>query len=211
MSYTKHVSDYYRNVTTAARNSIMALPEDQLSDKGQVVKKLVAEYALEPIIILNKDEKPEVVQTTDIRIIPAHEREEGHQSEGDLNYEFTKVIGTFRLASNNYSVELSQMAPVTRSMSWTVDECIWSEDSIKFIFDIKGYGFDSSDPDKVLKSVRWQADRITEHIAWLNIDIEAGNNQLELEIGKMVDQRLAQIAENKKRSSEIEEALKTGL
>lgn len=82
--------------------------------------------------------------------MPADQREEFYQSEGDTEFQFESIELTVPLIHNDEAPHFAQLSTSTRSLSWSMDDYLVTPDAVTTEFDVRGYGFDhKQQPSKV--------------------------------------------------------------
>jgi len=192
------ISDYYRAIDKQIEEQILRENDDIII--GTATNELV-EYYLQDLpqpIEIDTERDENMDFRKDIRRIPAHQRERGYESEGDLVFEYESIIITIPIIQNSHISKLKELGTSTMSMSWSPDTLRWSSDSVSFVLDIKGYGF-KHDDNQVQNNVKFQKDRVYEWIGWIRNDVEKENTQIRNRITSFIEVRKQKISEDKER------------
>src|SRR5215831_12897145 len=109
----------------------MSAPDRTIAetDTEDLVEHYYSKYKLTPIA-LDEARQPEAVYKKRIQVVPAHEREEFYQSEGDTKWEFESIELTVPLIHNDEVPDLAKLSTNTRSLSWSMDEYAVSADTV---------------------------------------------------------------------------------
>lgn len=190
------IADLYRTNLQRAKTEIMSAPDRQIAetDTEDLVEYYYGKFKLTPIAI-DEARQSEAVYKKQIRVVPAHQREEFYQSEGDTECEFESIELTVPLIHNDEAPGLAQLSTNTRSLSWTMDQYTVTADAVTTEFDIKGYGFDRR--GQANQTLGEHKDRIGQWITWVNADIARENPAFKAQLTTFVNERKMKLEKDK--------------
>jgi hypothetical protein len=190
------IADLYRANLEAAKKDIMSAPDRRIveTDSEDLVEYYYSKYKLTPIAI-DEARQPQAIYKKRIQVVPAHQREEFYQSEGDTEFEFESIELTVPLIHNNEAPEMARLSTNTRSLSWSMDDYAVAADTVSVHFDIKGYGFDRR--AQASQMLEEHKGRIAQWITWVNADIARENPTFKAQLTGFVNERKAKLEKDK--------------
>lgn len=192
------ISDYYRAITKKVEEQILQEKDDFII--GTPTTELV-EYYLQDLpspIEIDSDRDESMEFKKNLRTVPAHQRERGYGSEGDLTFEYESIEISIPIVPNVYIHRLRDLETNTMSMSWSPDRLHWGTDSVGFSIDVKGYGF-KLDDQAVENAVKFEKDRVYEWLGWIKRDVDKENAQIKGAIPTYIEARKQKISADKER------------
>lgn len=190
------IADLYRANLERAKKEIMSAPDRQIAetDTEDLAEYYYSKYKLTPIAI-DDAHQSEAVYKKEIRVVPAHQREDFYQSEGDTEFEFESIELTVPLIHNDEAPDLAGLSTNTRSLSWTMDQYTVTADAVTIEFDIKGYGFDHR--GQANRTIEEHKNRIGQWITWVNADIARENPAFKTQLTTFVEERKAKLEKDR--------------
>lgn len=191
------ISDYYRDVLEKARSAILRESEEQMigSNTQELAEYYSQQYALSTIELDDASETNWEHQSY-VKTIPAHQREQFYNSQGDLDFPCERVRVEIPIKPNKDIQTISQLQSSTLSYSFSGDEFEWNQSTVTFLIETKGYGF-SYDEDKIASEVNSGIGRVSQLIQWKNNDIQKENESLLNGIKVVIENRKQEIQKNK--------------
>lgn len=203
------IGDYYRHVGKELEGLILREDNEKiLATPADVLAQEYADMHGLPQIELEID-KQRISPEKYIKRIAAHQRESFHRNDGDMDFECERVIAVFPIKENQKIDYISKLNTSRINLSWSPsDDLEFSPSHIKFIVEIKGYGFNhSEDENKVMNMVKQQKDRMLEWVKNVNDDIEQGNKSLIAQLASSIANRKQKIAKDDGRLTSLGDKL----
>jgi len=205
------IQDYYRRLWDKIRAEILAEPDSVILGTGvdELAEYYYSKNVLQPLEVdvnreIHWDHQKEV------RTVPAYQREEPYQGEGDLQYEFERVTVIVPIVPNEHVSTFQKLLTSTFTISWSPIEFSCQPDAIVRTFDIKGYGVNLDD-DQVEREIKGARDRILQWIGLVKNDVEQGNASLRQQIVGFIQERRRKIENDKARLAGLIERVKIPL
>jgi hypothetical protein len=196
------VFDYYRELQKHVLDQILRESDETIlhSNTDELVEYYFSHNSLMPIEFDPK-QQPSFEHKKEVRIVPAHRREEFYRNEGDLNFEFESIVVTIPILPNDNVREILNLQSSTYSLSGDPKATI-GRDALYFSIDIKGYGF-AYDNDKVAAEISRGIEEVKTWIQRKNNDINVQNAQLKKNIRDFIEQRKVKLNEDAQRISAL--------
>lgn len=191
------ISDYYRKALEDVRGKVLRESESQIvgTDSLELAQFYLQDVSLAPIEF--DDEKgPSWEHQSYVKTIPAHQRESFYQSEGDFDFACERVRVEMPIKYNKDIRTLASLTSSTFSISYSDRDLQWSEQSISFTVETKGYGF-SMDENQIANKVNEGIRRVQEAIGWKNGDITKENAYLLSQTRLLIDGRKNELEQSK--------------
>lgn len=191
------ISDYYRKALEDVRGKVLRESESQIvgTDSLELAQFYLQDVSLAPIEF--DDEKgPSWEHQSYVKTIPAHQRESFYQSEGDLDFACERVRVEMPIKSNKDIRTLASLTSSTFSISYSDRDLQWSEQSISFIVETKGYRL-SMDENQIVNMVNEGMRRVQETVGWKNADINKENASLLSQTKLLIDGRKKELEQSK--------------
>ncbi|MBP9709646.1 hypothetical protein KBD61_01305 [Patescibacteria group bacterium] len=191
------ISDYYRKVLEDVRGKVLRESESQIigTDSLELAQFYLQDVSLTPIEFDDERESSWDHQTY-VKTIPAHERESFYQSEGDFDFACERVRVEMPIKYNKDIRTLASLTSSTFSMSYSDKDLQWSEQSISFIVETKGYGF-SMDENQIASKVNEGIGKVQQAVGWKNGDITKENASLLTQTRLLIDGRKKELEQSK--------------
>jgi len=174
----------------------MSAPDRTIAetDTEDLVEHYYSKYKLTPVVI-DEAHQQEAVYKKRIQVVPAHQREEFYQSEGDTKFEFESIKLTVPLIHSDEAPQYARLATSTRSLSWSMDQYTVTADAVTIEFDLKGYGFDHK--QQANQTLDEHKNRIGQWITWVNADIAKENPAFKAQLTAYVNERKVKLEKDK--------------
>lgn len=186
------LDDYYREILEKVKLEILQESDSQIigSKVDELAEFILQKHALSPIIYDPSDISFE--HKKEIRRVPAHQRDYGYQSEGDLNFEFEMGIIALPIQSSSNLQKIMKLGGSTRYLDGFDERLAYNNGEISYSFDTKWYG-GGMDEDAIANEVNSKSDRLLGTIYGKNQNINRENETLLRNIKSLLDQRKAKI------------------
>ncbi len=194
------ISDYYRQLEQEVRSDVMRETEEQIlgTDPEELAQYIFEKYALSPIE-LDADREPSWDPQNYLKTISAQQRGNFYGSSGDLrDFPCQKVAVEVPILPNPKLHLISQMHGASYSLSYSLSDFHWGQDSVSMSFPTKDYQYQMDDA-AIAHTVENQLRTIHETISSRNQAIEQGNKQLLTQTKFYVQQRRGEIEQNKQK------------
>lgn len=200
------VSDYYKRTFENIKKDILTQEDNYLVENNldELVEFYFSKYCLPPIEF-DKSQEESFQHKKELRVIPAHKREEIYQNMGDIEFEFETITVNMPIIPNeNLPTILNLQSSIFSISDPPKVEC--SDDVISFSLDIKGYGFEIDD-NKIDFYISKQRDDIAEWIRRKNNDIETENKILKSRIKSFVEARKKKLDKDNERMKNLMQSM----
>ena len=203
------IADYYRHISKDIEGLILRESNEKISATSAdiLAQEYVNIYSL-PSIELEQD-KQRISPEKYVKRISAHERESFHRNDGDMDFECERVVAVFPIKTNEKMEYISKLTTSQFSLSWSPEHDLeFSPNHIKFVVEIKGYGFNhSEDENKVMNMVKQQKDRMLGWVKNVNDDIEQNNKSLVAQLVTSIENRKQKITKDDGRLTSLGDKL----
>lgn len=197
------ISNYYRTSLEKIRSEITR--ENDATIIGTSINKLseyyFQKYALPPILF-DETQESSWEHEKYTKTIRAHEREEFHQSEGDLDFECEKVRVEIPILLNDNVKTITDLRSSTYSVSYSENDFFFLHDKIGFSLETKGYGF-SYDENKIAQNIKSKIGEIKQLVSRKNSDIEGENAKLKQDITRIISERTQKLKQDEEKISSL--------
>jgi hypothetical protein len=207
LSRRPSISDAYRGVAEKVKNDILSQPDSfiQNSSTDDLVEYFFSNDHLQPIEV-DTSREASFEHKKELRVVPAHQREDIYRSLGDTQFEYESVVVTIPLVHNPDVGQIIQLSPSTHSLSWSVNGANWQEDHLSFSLDIKGYGF-KLDDQQIKSKLQFERGRVHEWIGWAGTDIRRENETLRNFIRQTIEERRRKIKNDESRIASLSQLI----
>lgn len=196
------IDAYYRALQKQVEDQILREKDETIlhSEIDELAEYYFSHNSFSPIEF-DPERERSFEHKKDVRTVPAHQRERGYGSEGDLNFEYESISITLPILPNENIREIFELRASTYSLSGEPQISI-DHDTLYFSIDIKGYGF-KYDDNKVAAEVNREVSSVEQWITWKNNDIVKENAQLRGYIKNFITQRKAKLGEDGQRIASL--------
>lgn len=196
------IDAYYRSLQKQVEDKILREGDETIlhSDTDELVEYYFSHNSFSPIEFDTERERS-FEHRKDVRTVPAHQRDRGYGSEGDLNFEYESILVTLPIIPNENTQDILGLRSSTHSLSGEPEVRI-GHGAISFSIDIKGYGF-KYDDDKVAAEVTREVSSVEQFLTWKNNDINKENATLKDHIKNFITQRKAKLGEDGQRIASL--------
>lgn len=203
------ISDYYRNFLRSLEETVMKSSDDYIlnNETSHIVSELITKSGSSLLPIeFDSARKETMRQQKEMRIVPAHMRDEFYRDEGDTQCEFETIFVTVPIIPNPTINTIKGLETSTSSMSWTSDDFSWGNDVVTLSVDVKGYGF-KYEEEQIINEVNNLRKRLNEWVGWVNSDIQKGVVLIEKDLSPFIDNRKKKLEEDGDRLSSLAEKM----
>lgn len=196
------IDAYYRVLQKQVEDQILREKDETIlhSEIDELAEYYFSHNSFSPIEF-DPERERSFEHKKDVRTVPAHQRERGYGSEGDLNFEYESISIILPILPNENIREIFELRASTYSLSGEPQISI-GHDTLHFSIDIKGYGF-KYDDNKVAAEVNREVSSVEQWITWKNNDIVKENAQLRVYIKNFITQRKAKLGEDGQRIASL--------
>jgi hypothetical protein len=189
------IDDAYRTFLKNVQNSILSERDEMVlhSDTEDLAEYYFSHNSFSPVEF-DPDRGPTFEHKKEMRVVPAHQRDEPYRGEGDLRFEYESIVITLPLIPNDNLRDILSRTSSTFSLSGDPRVGI-EDDALVFGFDMKGYGLKLDDNQVAAETNRVVSD-VKQWIGWKNDHINRANPQLKENIRAFIEQRKAKLNED---------------
>ncbi len=207
----KTFDQYYSDLLSELQLKIISEEDNYIiSQQTEDLVKFYLNSCLNPIEFdSSKEETVEVKKY--IKTIPAHEREWGYRSEGDLKQECEKVVLKTPILYNRDAEKIINLRANTFIVSGSSNrEFKLNQYDITFELETKGYGFIMTNEDISTRVSNFQTE-IKNYIARKKAEILAENSKIELNLTRFINERKEKLDSDRTRINELVKLIKIPL
>lgn len=196
------IDAYYRALQKQVEDQILRERDETIlhSDTDELVEYYFSHNSFSPIEFDSERERS-FEHRKDVRTVPAHQRDRGYGSDGDLNFEYESISVTLPIIPNEHIQDILGLRSSTHSLSGEPEFKI-GHDALYLSIDIKGYGF-KYDDDKVAAEVNRETSSVEQLLTWKNNDINKENTALKEHIKNFIIQRKTKLGEDGQRIASL--------
>ncbi len=200
------ICDYFKKIFEDIKRGILTQEDNFMiqTNKDELVEYYFTKYCLSPIEF-DKSKEESFQHKKELRVVPAHKREDIYQNMGDIEFEFETITVKLPIIPNNNLQTILNLQSSIFSISGS-PKVHYLDDSISFRLDIKGYGFELDD-DKIAFYISQKKDAIDVWIRRKNDDIKKENEILKSKIDSYVEARKKKLAEDKERMKTLVQSM----
>jgi hypothetical protein len=202
------ISSYYRAVLKSLEEEVVKSNDQYIreTETSQIMSNLLrSEHVLIPIEF-DSTKKESMRHEKEMRVVPAHARDEFYNSNGGQSFEYETIWITIPIVPNTSIQKTKSLGTTTYTMSWSASDFNWNTDYVTLSLDIKGYGFKYED-QQVVNEVTNLKNRVHEWVGWANTDIEQGNVMLQKELIPFIENRKKKLDEDGSRLNNLSEKI----
>jgi hypothetical protein len=195
--------EYYSNAFEAIRLKILGEQESFIigSDTDELTNYYYSTKVLTPIRI--DPERSETAEPiNEVKIVPAHKREDIYQNEGDLPFEYESLKISMPIIPHPNMKSVLDLRPSTYGLSWSQDDADWKRDRVQFTIVIKGYSIDKKDPE-IVQRVQQQKQNISNYLHIVDTEITQHNDNLKQKIKALIAERKQKLIANQEKYSSL--------
>lgn len=206
------VHHYYDNLLEKEVKPALRKEDDDYilnTDTEDLVDYYLNEYSLQPPE-LHADKEESLSFKREERTVPANQREDIYQGRGDKEFEYKILTLNFPLKQNSDIGKITQLRPPKTFISGETEKFQWSDKSIDFELEVKGYGFEWSE-SKIESEIERHREILKKFVRSYREKIEEENEKLERSIREFIESRKENLEEDNEKLKNISDAVDISL